>query len=241
MFSIKHISIYFCFLFVSACSTTPPVIDKTTKYVGNEIEISASDYSQEPVKNMQSLSIVNRSDTGVGVALKVAEFFISGSASGFDKHDLVGSEIKDLKNKEIGKNPIYEIQKNIKKYIDEYALKNNNNEITEKKYFRPIYIVPIKPHWSLVYDASDAKIKDGYNLNFGVKMVRVLRQKILNNQIKYESAETSCIYKSKPLDLNDWKANDYQKVAEYREIAINTCTKELLQNISNYLVPAYEE
>ncbi|WP_143691137.1 hypothetical protein [Wohlfahrtiimonas populi] len=175
------------------------------------------------------------------MALKAFELVLSGSASGFDKHDLVGNEIKDLKNQEIGKNPIYEIQKNIKKYIDEYALKNNNDEITERKYFRPIYIRPIKPHWSLVYDASDAKIKDGYNLNFGVKMVRVLRQKILNNQIKYEKAETVCIYQSKPLDLNDWKANDYQKVAEYREIAINKCTEKLLQNLSSYLVPAYEE
>lgn len=240
---IKHFSIYSCCLFLSACAslsskqTTPLETDKITNYTGNDVQIYFPSYPIETEKT-KNLSIINRSDTAKVVGLKVAQFVFGGSTTSFDKNDLTGNEITDIKDKEIGENPIIQVQKNIKNYLDEYAVKHN--EITEKIYIKPIYLSPTKPYWSLTYNGSNNEINNGYNLNFGVMMGRELRKKIVGNKVEDEGAYIYCEYKSDPLSLTVWKENDYKKVAEYKEIAIKTCTEKFLKNISSFLTPAYK-
>ena len=208
---------------------------RTTQYEANNIKV----YYPSETDVAAELRLIKRSDTAKVVGLQTISFILGGSSAGFSKEDLKGNEIVDIQDKSIVQNPMPLILENIKAYIDLQA--ESRPLLKEKKYISLIYLQPSIPRWSLIYDGSDKNVEKGYSLNFGTRMTRDISESIVKNKRETDTASVYCNYKSTPLSLSDWQANDYANVAKYKSLAIEQCSQKFLQEIDQFLVAAESE
>lgn len=220
--------------FSSKPKEEPKLIPKN--YVANDTKIFYSNGATD-LKEAEMLRLITRGDTAKVVGLKTVSFILgSGSATGFRKEDLKGSEIKDINDKSRLENPMPLVQQGIVNYINQKA--ETQAVLKQKEFISLLYIEPNNPSWSLIYDASNKNIKEGYSLNFSVELSRKISQSIVDSKLTFHTVTAQCVYKSEPLSLSDWKANDYEQVLKYKQIAVDTCNQQLLPKLDQFLTPA---
>lgn len=179
-------------------------------YQSQEVNRSTVNKFEEIYGNSTELKIVKYSDTVKTTAARTVLILLAGgSFQGTSKDQLKGSKIEDVISRDKLKNPLFDIGPLTKAYSDEVVNKHKNIKDLDIKSY---YIKPTRPYWSLIYDKSDKTIENGYALFFGAEYSK--------NYLK------NCIYQSKAYPLEQWQANDYQLIADEREIIITECANQ---------------
>ncbi len=207
-----------------------------------EMQIEANNvkvYYRDKADVAQQLRLIKRSDTAKVVGLQTISFILGSSSAGFSKEDLKGNEIEDIQDKTILENPMPLIQQNVQTHIA--LLTESRPALKEKNYIAAIFLEPSTPRWSLIYDGSDKNVEKGYSLNFGTRMTRDISESIVKNKRETHTASVYCNYKSTPLSLSDWQADDYANIVKYKNQAIEQCSQKFIQGIDQFLVVAEVE
>ena len=212
------------FLYGGYCSATEVNADNASISEATPNLEKKSSKSKQKIKqvyeNSTELRIVTRALNSSVVAAKTVTFLLSPSNVGIhSKDDLKGKLIEDIKDQSITLNPLFEIEKEVsayKKQIEQKIPEINNNTQFNNLGFRPA-----KPYWSLIYDATDKDVKNGYSLKFGALYSPTHSNKGKNSK---SNLDVSCTYISEPRSLDDWKLNDYQLVQHTKVTIVRECT-----------------
>ncbi|WP_434353324.1 hypothetical protein VH441_09035 [Psychrobacter sp. HD31] len=203
---------------VSGCVTTPksdikPVINY------------ANTFKFETDHRLSDLTIVTKGQRSSAAVGQVLNFLVgTGSASTFTKDDLIGKKIIDTNDTSVLENPIYDINSSLKK-----RLESQDKKLDE--YLSPIILSNATPLWKIVYVNGNTN----YQLTFGAKLSRdenSIQKGLFGNQEVIRKRHIYCEYRSEELPLEEWKANNYQKVANLKSEVIDTCMEKFIPALS---------
>ena len=193
-----------------------------------ERSAKSNDADDGRYQSSTELRIVKFSDSVKVTAAKTTLLLlVGGNLAGTSKDEIKGSLIEDVVDRAKLQNPLFDIEPALKAYKDTIF---KEHPYIKDKYLTGFFVKPTRPYWSLIYDKSDKSVKNGYALFFGAQHVNL--------------PSTNCIYQSKPYSLEQWKANDYQLVAEERAKIVEQCTSTFKTNIDDLVkksVDKYKE
>lgn len=193
-----------------------------------ERSAKSNDADDGAYESSTQLRIVKFSDSVKVTAAKTTLLLlVGGSMAGSSKEDIKGSLIEDITDKEKLKNPLFDIEPAIKNYKDTIL---KDHPYIKDKYLLGFFVKPTRPYWSLIYEKSDKSVKNGYALFFGARHVNL--------------SSKSCVYQSKSYSLEQWKANDYQLVAEERVKIVEECSsqfKRSMDELAKKSIDKYKE
>ncbi|MHA3054676.1 hypothetical protein E0H77_12545 [Acinetobacter sp. ANC 4633] len=199
---------------------------------------SSENKSDDKYAYTKELRIITRGTRAKTSTAQVARLLLLGSNTSIYKDELVGNVIEDIQDRSKLKNPSEDIEKNLNDYLALNAYKNIQK--TEKNNIRKITLEPARPYWSLLYNSSDKNVDNGYSLNFGAKTHVFLPIGAVDFSVNLRVTNKECSYTSEPKSLETWKANDYALVKDYRDKAIEICTKKYIEEIDKALLKSVQ-
>ena len=168
---------------------------------------------------MDDFRVVHASTThknvGGQIALNVALLLLGGGGMNFrtfDKEGLIGESPEDLKDKNRLKNPAQSL------LLEEFQRQTwdwlaANPKTSELKFSKPLIISSAA--WRLVYNSLSSD-DNTYQLKLDVEIYkRRDKASFFSDPVQVGNG---CHFVSKALPLDDWKANDYQAVADLRPV-----------------------
>lgn len=183
--------------------------------------------------NMDSLRVVHRSATQSRVAQQVVlnVFLLAlGTANfqGFSKEEFSGVDPADVQDKGRIRSPIAVLLPSLQTQANEWLSKTDSS--------RPLRLekpLVVGAHsWRLIYDEL-ASSDDTYRLTFDAGIYKVLDRRSF-----FKGARTPgkrCTWASEPRKLDEWKANDYQAVADLAPGAAAKCAEEFVAQLPDLL------
>lgn len=222
---MKNMLLITFIILISGCATTQ-VEEKPPAYYNNTLDLNID-------SRVRDLKIATRNERNAAAAGQVLNFFVGTGASTFNRDDLIGKEITDATDKEILKNPTYDIYSLLKKQLQ-------STETKSEEYLSPIELSEQKPLWKISYVNEN----QNYQLLYGSSLARDMhttRQNLFGNQKLVARDVVSCEYQSKQFPLEAWKENNYQKVVELKPIIIQTCMAKFLPALSKFTGEEYKK
>lgn len=219
---------------LASCATTVPIQNKepTLSATNTVLNFHGKDEA------FMELKITKTSRTKTLVAAKTLSFILGGgTVTGFSKDEVIGEEITDAVNSNRIKTPAYNIHEEIKKHLA--SMEEKNPQLKEKKYWTPITLTTVPPLWNLVYENLSSN-DNKYRLHFGLEIRRSrfsVAETLFGNQDVSSSVAETCSYKSDVYLLDEWKANDYQKVAELKPQIVQKCLETFIPFLPELVKP----
>lgn len=166
------------------------------------------------------------------VALNVALLLLGGGGMNFrtfDKEGLIGDSPEDLKDKNRLKNPAQSLLlEEVKRQTFDWLAANPKT--SELKFSKPLVISSAA--WRLVYTSLSSDDKT-YQLKLDVEIYkRRDKASFFSDPVQVGKG---CHFTSKAMPFDDWKANDYQAVADLRPVAVAQCAKEFTAQLPDLL------
>lgn len=220
-------------LLMASCATVVPIQNK-------EPTLSATDsvlnfYGKDEA--FKELKVTTTSRTKTLVAATTLNFILGGTATGFSKDEVIGETISDVVDSNRIKSPAYDIHEQIKAQLESMA--EENPQLKGKNYWTPIVLKPTVPLWNLVYENLSHN-DDKYRLHFGLKISRErfsVEKTLFGPQDVSSQIDEVCSYKSDVYLLDEWKANDYQKVATLKPQIIQKCLETFTPMLPELVKP----
>lgn len=205
---------------LSGCAGKPEEVPsedtETVITSANQSKISVEYFNY----NNTQLRVITRQDTSTTAAAKtvqaIAGMFTGGVVTSFSKNDLKGNLVASLPN------PVQSYLN--PKLID--SLKNEMDRKETRSYDGSIFIYP--KNWRLVYKDLAGADKN-YQLLLTVSIARLTVSR------KYEITCEANDMNSKEFTLEEWKANDYQKVKEISHSIMDSCAQQFSTHVNEFL------
>lgn len=218
-------------------SPPEPTVDATPAQPLNVVYSRLGLDNSTTKEAMNSLRVVRqqatRNQIGQQVAINAALIFLTGglalNVQGFGKDDLTGIEPEGAVDKDRLKNPaIQHLPAEIQKRAAQWLLENHKTR--EMKFTRPLVVNSAA--WRLVYNSLD-EADPTYKLKFDVAIYKDRdRPSFITGNKK---PGKPCSYVSEARPLSDWKANDYQAVADAVPQVVRQCADEFIPQLPRLL------
>lgn len=165
------------------------------------------------------------------IALNVGMLFLGGGGgfSGVSKYDFAGALPDDVKDKSRLKNPaLIQLVQEVERQSSDWLA--SSPKTIDLKFSKPLVVS--SGAWRLIYNSHSPDDKT-YLLKFDADIYKIRDKKSFFSNPS--STGKRCAYASTPRPLDEWKANDYQAVADLAPVVVAQCAKEFTAQLPELL------